>query len=61
MISEGLIKLCLFSSDFFFIKAYDVGTHLHCIDKSIQFQWVPTTYAFTKNLQRSSQSTTAVI
>ena len=32
----------------FFIKAYVVGTHLNCIDKSMQFKWVPTTYAFTK-------------
>ena len=30
----------------FFIKAYDVGTHLNCIDKSMQFKWLPTTYAF---------------
>ena len=29
-----------------FIKAYVVGTHLNCIDKSMQFKWVPTTYAF---------------
>ena len=32
----------------FFIKAYVVGTHLNCIDKSMQFKWVPTTYAFIK-------------
>ena len=34
----------------FFIKAYMyvVGTHLNCIDKSMQFKWVPTTYAFNK-------------
>ena len=32
----------------FFIKAYVVGTHLNCIDKSLQFKWVPTTYAFIK-------------
>ena len=32
----------------FFIKAYVVGTHLNCIDKSMQFKWVPTPYAFTK-------------
>ena len=30
---------------YFFIKAYVVGTHLNCIDKSMQFIWVPTTYA----------------
>ena len=32
----------------FCIKAYVVGTHLNCIDKSKQFKWVPTTYAFVK-------------
>ena len=32
----------------FFIKAYVVGTHLNYIDKSMQFKWVPTTYAFKK-------------
>ena len=32
----------------FFIKAYVVGTHLNCINKSVQFKWVPTTYAFIK-------------
>ena len=30
----------------FFIKTYVVGTHLNCIDKSMQFKWVPTKYAF---------------
>ena len=33
---------------FFFIKAYVVDTHLDCIDKSMQFKWVPTTDAFIK-------------
>ena len=28
----------------FFIKAYVVGTHLNCIDKLMQFKWIPTTY-----------------
>ena len=32
----------------FFIKAYVVGTHLNCIDKSMQFKRVPTAYAFIK-------------
>ena len=32
----------------FFIKAYVVRAHLNCIDKSMQFKWVPTTYAFIK-------------
>ena len=30
----------------FFIKAYVAGTHLNCINKLIQFKWVPTIYAF---------------
>ena len=30
-----------------FLKVY-VGTHLNCIDKSMQFKWVPTTNAFIK-------------
>ena len=34
----------------FFIKAYVAGTHLNCIDKSMQFKWVPTTYAFIKKM-----------
>ena len=33
---------------YFFIKAYVMGTHLNCIDLSMQFKWAPTTYAFTK-------------
>ena len=32
----------------FFIKAYVVGTHLNCINKLMQFKWVPTTYASIK-------------
>ena len=36
-----------FYSDFFH-KTYVVGTHLNCIDLSMQFKWVPTTYAFIK-------------
>ena len=32
----------------FFTKAYVVDTHLNCIDKSMQFKWVPVTYAFIK-------------
>ena len=35
-----------------FIKAYVVGTHLNCIDLSIQFKWVPTTYAFIKKIRK---------
>ena len=34
--------LFLFYSDFLY-KAYVVGTHLNYIDKSMQFEWVPTT------------------
>ena len=39
---------CFFLFLIFFIKAYVVGTHLNCIDKLMQFRWVPTTYAFIK-------------
>ena len=40
---------CLFVFYFDFLyKAYVVGTHLNCIDKSMQFSWVPTTDAFLK-------------
>ena len=27
---------------------------LNCIDKSMQFKWVPTTYAFVKKLTKST-------
>ena len=27
------------------MKAYVVGSHLNCIDKLVQFKWVPTTSA----------------
>ena len=29
-----------------------MGTHLNCIDKSMQFKRVPTTYAFTKKKKK---------
>ena len=32
----------------FFIKAYVVDPNLNCIDKLMQFKWVPTTYAIIK-------------
>ena len=41
------IFLCCFFFVILFIKAYVVGTHLNCINKSMQF-WVPTTFAFKK-------------
>ena len=47
----------LFLSDFYY-KAYVVGTHLNCIDKSMQFKWVPTIYAFIK---KQTKITVAVI
>ena len=37
----------------FFIKVF-MGTHLNCIDKSMQFKWVPTTYAFIKEWTKST-------
>ena len=33
---------------YFLYKAYVVGTHLNCINMSMQFKLVPTTYAFKK-------------
>ena len=41
---------------YFFTKAYVVGTLLNCIDKSMQFKWVLTTYAFVKKVRKKSQS-----
>ena len=38
---------------YFFTKAYVVGTHFNCIDKSMQFKWVPTTYAFVKKVRKN--------
>ena len=38
---------------YFFIKAYIVGTHLNCIDLSMQFKWVPTVYAFMKKIRKN--------
>ena len=35
----------------FFTKAFVVGTHLNC-SLSMQFKWVPTTYAFIKSRQK---------
>ena len=41
---------------YFFIKAYVVGSHLNCIDLSMQFKWVPTTYAFIKKIRKKSHN-----
>ena len=38
---------------YIFLKAYVVGTHLNCIDLSMQFKWVPTTYAFIKKIRNN--------
>ena len=40
---------------YFFIKAYVVGSHLNCIDLSMQFKWVPTTYAFIKKIRKKNR------
>ena len=37
---------------YLFIKAYVVGTHLDCIDLSMQFKRVPATYAFIKKIRK---------
>ena len=44
---------------YFFIKAYVVGTHLNCIDLSMQFKWVLTTYAFIKKNQNKKHKNIA--
>ena len=54
--SKGFIWWCLCFFLIFFIKAYVVDTHLNCIDKSMQFKWVPTTYAFVKKQTKSTLS-----
>ena len=40
---------------YFFIKTYVVGTHLNCIDLSMQFKWVPTIYACKKKIRKKNQ------
>ena len=37
--------------DYFIIKVYVEGTHLNCIDLSMQFKWVPTTNVFKKKIR----------
>ena len=39
---------------YFGIKSYIVGTHLNCINLSMQFKWVPTTYAFMKKKKQKN-------
>ena len=51
MFSGMFVCVCVFSL-IFFIKAYVVDTYLNCIDKQMQFKWVPTTYAFIKSRQK---------
>ena len=36
----------------YFIKAYVVGTHLNSINLTMQFSWVPTTYAFITKIRK---------
>ena len=38
--------------DYFCIEIYVVGTHLNCIDLSMQFKWVPTIYDFIKKIRK---------
>ena len=40
-------------SRYLFIKANVVGTHMNCIDLSMQFKWVPTTCAFIKKIRKN--------
>ena len=48
--SSNSIVFRLQSVYFLSIKAYVMGTHLNCIDLSMQFKWVPTTYVFIKKI-----------
>ena len=43
-----LIRSFFFYFLIFFLKAYVVVTHLNCINKLMQFKWVPATYACIK-------------
>ena len=52
--SLQIIASVLFA--YFFIKAYVVGTHLNCIDLSMQFKWVPTTYVLIKKIRKKKKS-----
>ena len=50
-LSNNAYAMFLYFFFFFFnflYKAYVVGTHLNCIGKSMQFKWVPITYAHMK-------------
>ena len=44
------VCMCVFL--IFFMKVYVAGTHFNCIDLSMQFKWVPTTYALIKTLDK---------
>ena len=46
------VCVCFFFLLIFFIKAYFMGSHLNCTDKSMQFKWVPITYAFIRSRQK---------
>ena len=43
---------------FIHVNAYVMGTHLNCINKLMQFKWVPTTYVL---IRKKTRSTLAVI
>ena len=45
----------------FFLKAYILGTHLNCIDISMQFKEVPTTCAFIKKYTIWNLKTTELL
>ena len=38
-----------------------MGTHLNCIDKSMQFKWITTTYAFIKKYTGCYLKTTELL
>ena len=45
---NGVFSYVFFFFLIFVMRAYVVGTHFNCIDKSMQFILAPSTYAFTK-------------
>ena len=54
----GMFLCCCFFFLIVFLKVYVVGTHLNCINKWMQFKWVPKRFVFIK---KKTKSTLAVI
>ena len=49
MIFKGFFFMFFFFLNLF-LKAYVVGNHLNCIDKSMQFKWIPTPLCLYKEV-----------